>query len=242
MPMMNTVIPKTNTEVTPATARCRCHNSTRSPAKNRASADWSNTGIAFTMDPTCHRSRLFRRYWRNFEMCSESTDRPLLNSLSHCLTRMPTEAEERLRTRLVNQHMLSDTAHRGIAVEVIKVAPDDRKAGCVELMNGWTNDRLPSWSEMCWRIADDWSGPGSGWSSLYDSTLNAVRIAENKPAYAPLKSTPKSHILRHDTHIDEIRINFLAPSLNKLVAILLHSIGYVRESRFLLFVCELFST
>lgn len=38
----------------------------------------------------------------------------------------------------------------------------------------WLIQRLPVCEEFCWE--------GSDWSRMYDCTLNAVRIAENRPA------------------------------------------------------------
>ena len=92
---------------------------------------------------------------------------------------------------------------------------------------------------MCWRMAGDGS-EGEGWSSWYDSTLKAVRIAENKPAYAGsvLILCPNIVGPSDSTHIDEVCIDFLDPSFDECLTILLAFCSNLRESLSFLFICE----
>lgn len=69
--------------------------------------------MAPMMSSTRHIRRLFRRYWRTRATGREVPETPLLYSLSHCLTMMPTDAEDRLRMRPENHRALSQTAQRG---------------------------------------------------------------------------------------------------------------------------------
>lgn len=91
--------------------------------------------MAPMMSSTRHVRRLFRRYWRTRATGREVPEAPLLYSLSHCLTMMPTDAEDRLRMRPENHRALSQTAQRGTGGAVFAFARVVLE-GCVELTNG----------------------------------------------------------------------------------------------------------
>lgn len=134
-----------------------------------------------TMAPTRHLIRLLSRYWRSRAVSREVLGEiPPQYSFSHCFTMMPTEAEERLRMRLENQSAFSQTAARGARGVGVSVC---RYAGCVELTNGGLFEKLLSWADICCKAARTGSVVGAGCKSWYDCTLNAVRMAENKPAW-----------------------------------------------------------
>ena len=85
---------------------------------------------------------------------------------------------DRLKMRLENHRELSATAHGagGRGAEPWKM-----NAGCVELIEGGTKVKPPSWAEIPSR-APMTGSVGAGCVSGYDWTLNAVRIPENNAA------------------------------------------------------------
>ena len=96
---------------------------------------------------------------------------------------MPRDAVIRATTRLRNQRMLVRTAYRGLWND------GEVKSGMVELMKFPLIARLVIWFESCTRI---WfvSSSGCCCKFLYDSMMNAVMTAENRPAYSRLVSRP----------------------------------------------------
>ena len=132
-----------------------------------------------TMLPTCHRLRLFRRYWRMRALSREVPETPMLSSCSHCLTMSAMDAEAREQTRLENQSALIHTAEVGAWKGGL--SSSSVSGCCVELTNDGLTEKLFSCADICFKTARDGS-VGSGWSSWYDCTLNAVRTAENRPA------------------------------------------------------------
>lgn len=82
-----------------------------------------------------------------------------------------------------NHRELSHTADRGTrGVVLVSTSARVVSGGRVEFKNGGLIEKLPSCAEICCRTAKEGSGV-TGWSRRYDCTLNAVKIAENKPAY-----------------------------------------------------------
>ena len=97
-------------------------------------------------------------------------------SVSHCLMRMHRSATIRAIDRLVNQSALSQIAYEGALNG--GGGPSGLNDGCVELTKDGLTRKLSSWAEICARMVSVWSG----WRSWYDCTLNAVSMAENRPA------------------------------------------------------------
>lgn len=78
--------------------------------------------------------------------------------------------------------MLSHIADRGTSIGPLAAlgGEDLTVGGAVELTKGGFTMKLCSCRDICCKTA---TGSGViGWSNGYDWTLNAVRIAENKPA------------------------------------------------------------
>lgn len=190
------------------------------------------------MSSTRHLTRLLRRYWRSRAASREFPDTPRLTySFSHCLTRIPMSADVRLRIKPENQRMLSHIADRGTALIPVAalVGEDPTAGGVVELTNGGSTVKLCSCREICCKMA---TGSGvAGWSNGYDWTLNAVRIAENKPAYTILKRQIFTTILRSITYKNEVGVDDPVPPLDHLVAVCLHHVGRVGPGLLLLLFC-----
>lgn len=94
-------------------------------------------------------------------------------SRSHCLTRIPKKAEDRLATRLINQSEFTQMA----AVDGLKNCGCVGSKEVVELT--W---RVASWDEIAVRRSTVvWEL--STCNREYDRTTKAVSTAENKPAY-----------------------------------------------------------
>lgn len=136
-------------------------------------------------------------------------------------------ADVRLSIKPENQRMLSHIADRGTALTPLAAlgGEDPTAGGIVELTNGGFTVKLCSCREICCKMA---TGSGvAGWSNGYDWTLNAVRIAENKPAYTMLKCQIFTTILRNVTYKNEVGVDDPVPSLDHLVTVSFYHIGRV---------------
>lgn len=70
--------------------------------------------------------------------------------------------------------------------------------------------RRRSWDEISWL---------SGWSCWYDSTANAVRTAENRPAYTEVSA---SSYIAEETYEYEQVVNVLHVTLHRCLILLHH--------------------
>ena len=107
----------------------------------------------------------------------EMLDEPARYSRSHCLTRRPSDADSKLHTKLENQKTFIRTANplglKGVGgADVV---------GLVELIRLAFKVKLFSWEDI-WARRAVFASSGCCWSNLYDSMLNAVSTAENRPA------------------------------------------------------------
>ena len=143
--------------------------------KNRSKASWRSKGSDEAMANTFHLSNPASRKKRSFRRSLGSWVSYDNSSWNHCLTRIPSDAVIRATTRLRNQRMLTRTAYRGLWKD------GEVKSGIVELMKFPLRVRLAICIESCTRI---WFVRSSGCCCkvLYDSIMNAVTTAENKPA------------------------------------------------------------
>ncbi len=92
------------------------------------------------------------------------------------MTKMASEAVTRLHTRLENQRALIRTAE-----EEAEVLAGGMNGLCVELRKPLLIEKLFNCCEI-WRRASTAVLELSGCRFWYDSTLKAVRTAENRPA------------------------------------------------------------
>ena len=96
------------------------------------------------------------------------------------------EADARLQTRLENQSELIHIPDIG-GTKGVWTWSNERE-GCVELINWELTEKLLSCTEICSRTVSIES-LGPGWRSWYVWTLNAVRTADNKPAWSSYRET-----------------------------------------------------
>ena len=91
------------------------------------------------------------------------------------------------------------------------------------------SEMLPSCMEICCRI---WAGEGSGAAkSGYDWTLNAVRIAEKRPALASTKLRQlclRKAEIASVAHVNEKRVYLFVPPFHHLITVLLHFVRRVQ--------------
>ena len=83
------------------------------PEKKRPRESWSSYGRKAAISNTFHWARAGFRYWRARRRSRGAEYSIARYSRSHCFTRMPNDAEERLRRRLVNHRTFTRMAHSG---------------------------------------------------------------------------------------------------------------------------------
>ena len=131
------------------TMRLRPRRKILNPMKNRRRASWRSRGRAAAILNTCHLSRPWLRKNRTRTRYCGFWTWCVMNSLSHCLTRIPSDAVMRLTARLNDQSVFTMTEQRCATKKPMGVTI----AGFVELMNGFGMDRLASWEDSWRRIS-----------------------------------------------------------------------------------------
>lgn len=115
------------------TLRCTADVKKQSPAKKRPRESCRRSGRKAAISNTFHCASAGFRYCRARSRCWGTVYSIARYSRSHCFTRMPNDAEARLRRRLVNHRTLTRTAHNGalkgggevdVIVELINPGPE----------------------------------------------------------------------------------------------------------------------
>ena len=137
-------------------------------------------GMDAMNEATCHRSQDSNRTCRmsTFSRADAMTECHRRYSRHHCFARMPKRAAARLSTRLVNQSVLIvATLVGGLnAVELGNELAVSLRKGCAseESPGSLSAMKASIWAVVC---------ELSGWRRTRETTRNAVRTAEKRPAY-----------------------------------------------------------
>ena len=139
-------------------------------------ANWRSSGRRLAISETLYRWRPFLRNHRTRLRSGGATHVEVKYSRSHCLTSIPRDTVMRLNTRAAN--------HRAFTQIEPVVGAKLGKMGATSL--GFKDPAPLPRLASCWEICKStWmvTSAGSCCNSLHASIMNAVRIAENKPAY-----------------------------------------------------------
>lgn len=142
------------------------------PIRNRTREHWRRSGNVLKILSTCQLIRAWYRIWCTAYISRGVSSEKDWCSRSHCSEIVPTNTVVKLRTKLMNQSVLTRR---------------DEESG---ENSGWTGDGReelePSGLSRCVAIRESREitvSSGFGWRFLYDSTMNVVTTAEKRPAY-----------------------------------------------------------